>query len=62
MTKHERAVGEFCNYYRDADGFCHLQNRCWDGRRCPQTQRQADAARYALVVFYVGQRGRHEDY
>lgn len=38
-----------CNFYRDRDGFCLLTNRCWDGKRCPTTQAQADRARIALV-------------
>jgi len=38
-----------CNYYRDRDGFCHLINRCWSGKPCPKTQRQADKFRGALI-------------
>lgn len=45
-----------CYWYRDRDGFCRLLNRCWSGKPCPQTQRQADAARAALVDRYVKMR------
>jgi hypothetical protein len=46
-------VTKVCNYYRDRDGFCHLLNSCWSGKPCPKTQRQADAAREALVRHFA---------
>lgn len=36
-------------WYRDRHGFCLLENRCWSGKPCPKTQRQADAAREDLI-------------
>lgn len=43
-----RTDGEWCRFYRDQDGYCHLTNRCWDGKPCPRSQAEADAAREAL--------------
>ena len=42
-----------CYFYRDRAGFCLLENRCWSGKPCPKTQRQADAARSALVNHHI---------
>jgi len=47
-----------CYWYRDRDGFCHLQNRCWAGKRCPATQAEADRARESLVVELIRERDR----
>jgi hypothetical protein len=33
-----------CLQYRDKDGFCQLENRCWSGKECPKTKAQAEAA------------------
>jgi hypothetical protein len=53
-----RQPGESCNYYRDAAGFCHLQNRCWSGKPCPKTQADADQARSQLVDQVIAQRDK----
>ena len=42
-----------CNYYRDRDGFCHLQNRCWSGKPCPTSQAAADLAREQLCNYFI---------
>ncbi len=52
MTTTDRA----CYFYRDADGFCLLTNRCWSGKPCPRTQRQADRAREELIDEIIKER------
>lgn len=49
-----------CYFYRDSAGFCLLENRCWSGRPCPKTQRQADAAREDLINELILARSRAE--
>lgn len=51
-----RQPGEYCAWYRDAAGFCLLQNRCWSEKACPRSQIEADQAREALVDELVAQR------
>lgn len=48
-----------CHFYRDADGFCRLTNRCWSGKACPRTQREADRAREELVDEIIKERDRN---
>lgn len=50
-----------CYWYRDRDGFCLLENRCWSGKPCPKTQAQADAAREQLVDQIIASRRLHTD-
>lgn len=45
-----------CYWYRDRDGFCRLQNRCWEGKPCPKTQREADRAREQLCEELIAVR------
>lgn len=39
-----------CYWYRDSNGFCLLENRCWERpeKPCPKTQAAADRAWLAL--------------
>lgn len=45
-----------CYFYRDAEGFCRLTNRCWVGKKCPKNTRQANAAWLALKVEAIASR------
>lgn len=45
-----------CMFYRDANGFCLLENRCWLGKPCPKTQEQADKAREQLIDQIIKER------
>lgn len=38
-----------CNFYRDATGCCRLLTRCWSGTPCPQSEREAEAARLQYI-------------
>lgn len=38
-----------CNYYRDAAGFCRLVTRCWSGKPCPKSEREAERARLQYI-------------
>lgn len=51
-----KSTDRACYWYRDAAGFCLLQNRCWAGKPCPKTQAQADAAREKLIDELAAQR------
>ena len=44
-----------CDQYRDADGFCPLDN-CWAGKPCPKTEEEASAAWEAVCDKYIGLR------
>jgi hypothetical protein len=53
-------VDPACYWLRDSAGFCLLENRCWSGKRCPKTQREADQAREQLVDYYATLRDRRQ--
>lgn len=40
---------EACYWFRDRDGFCLLENRCWSGKSCPKTPGWADRYRNQLI-------------
>jgi hypothetical protein len=51
-----RRAGEYCMFYRDAMGFCLLENRCWADKPCPKSQAAADRAREQLVDEIIARR------